>query len=134
MVSLRRSKSIVQALLGHNQVVFIKSERCKVSDTVFNVIFISVPFFFTGLQTYTYTKIIKENQWYKHTKIKMATFRGRRGPLSTFRDSLSYQEDDLGSHGEHCFRTSHILKVGDHVSLYAEGNTDVTSGFVSTLG
>jgi len=35
---------------------------------------------------------------------------------------------------DNCLRTHHILKMGDHVSLFAEGQLETTNGFISTLG
>ncbi|XP_064398624.1 inositol 1,4,5-trisphosphate receptor type 2-like isoform X2 [Halichondria panicea] len=42
--------------------------------------------------------------------------------------------DDLSSTQDQCLRTHHILKIGDHVSLFAEGQIESTNGFISTLG
>ena len=42
--------------------------------------------------------------------------------------------DELASQGDHSLRIHHILKIGDHVSLFAEGQIESSNGFVSTLG
>lgn len=42
--------------------------------------------------------------------------------------------DDLSSQSDQCLKTHHILKIGDQVSLFAEGQIETTNGFISTLG